>query len=363
MSDAIQTPNPGRTSIYSRQTFGSFLGRPGHQVMLAAGLAFALVFSLVGCGASEPAALSGESTISAPPAPTPTSADASSAPPTAAPPSSAESGGGPTQDGRPLAARVNGQPIFLDVYEKQVAQTERALMERGLILEGEEGQAQLSQIRQNVLNGLIEQAIIEQAAATLGITVTDEELEATVQENIASGQGQESFDQWLAENNMTMAEFRETQRSQLIASKMIAYVTASVPTTAEQVHARHIRTSDPAKAQALLNELRSGANFAALAQRESEDEGTAANGGDLGWFPRDVPLMPPQVVEAAFALQPGEISDVVESEMGYHIIKVEAREANRPLTPEMLLYAQRRAFEKWLAEQWEKATIERYIDM
>jgi len=249
------------------------------------------------------------------------------------------------------------------VYEKQVAQTEQALMDQGLILEGEEGQAQLSQIRQNVLNGLIEQALIEQAAAELGITVTNEELEAAVQKSIAQGQGPESFDQWLAENNMTMEEFRATQRSQLIANKMIEYITTPVPTTAEQVHARHILTSDPAKAQALLNELRAGANFAALAQRESEDLSTAANGGDLGWFPRGVPLMPPEVVEAAFALQPGEISDVVQSEQGYHLIKVEAREANRPLTPEMLLYVRRRAFEEWLAEQWKKAVIEQYIEL
>jgi parvulin-like peptidyl-prolyl isomerase len=249
------------------------------------------------------------------------------------------------------------------VYEKQVAQTEQALDEQGLILEGEEGQAQLIQVRQNVLNGLIEQAIIEQAAATAGILVTDEELEATVQESITLGQGRESFDQWLAENDMTMEGFRDTQRSQLLASKMIEHVTALVPTTSEQVHARHIRTSDPAKAQALLDELKGGANFAAMAQQASEDLSTAANGGDLGWFPRDVPLMPPSVVEAAFALRPGEISDVVESDQGYHIIKVEAREANRPLTPEMLLYVRQRAFEAWLAEQRANAVIERYVDM
>ena len=266
------------------------------------------------------------------------------------------------QDDRPLAARVNGQPIFLDVYQKQVAQTEKALFEQGAILEGEEGQAQLTQIRQNVLNGLIEQAIIEQAAAAAGIVVTDEELEATVQHSIATGQGQASLDQWLADNDMTMETFREIQRSQLIAGKMIEYVTTSVPTTAEQVHARHIRTADRAGAQALLDQLKSGANFAALAQQASQDVSTAANGGDLGWFPRDVPLMPPQVVEVAFALPPGEISDVLESEQGYHIVKVEAREANRPLTPEMLLYLRKRAFEAWLSQQWQKAAIQRYVD-
>jgi parvulin-like peptidyl-prolyl isomerase len=314
-----------------------------------------LVFVVAGCGRPRSTAPAVES---APLVPTPSTVSIE-----LPSPDSAESGGGPTQDGHPLAARVNGQPIFLEAYQKQVSQTERALIEQGLILEGEEGQTQLTQIRQNVLNGLIEQALIEQAAAAAGVSVTDQELEATVQESIKVGQEQESFDQWLAENDLTLDEFREIQRSQLLASKMIEHVTGLVPTSAEQVHARHILTSDPAKAQSWLDELNGGANFAALAQQTSEDISTAANGGDLGWFPQDVPLMPSVVVEVAFALEPGEVSDVIESDQGYHIIKVEAREENRPLTPEMVLYVRQKAFETWLDEQRRNAVIEQYIDM
>ena len=339
--------NRRRPSIKRSRRRQVFAPMPPSSSTIRAGLIFALVFLVVGCGAARPTA---PATELAPLAPDPTAA-------------AVEAGGGPSQDGRPLAARVNGQPIFLDVYQKQVAQTEQALIEQDLILEGEEGQAQLAQIRQNVLNGLVEQALIEQAATAAGISVTDEDLEATVQESIAVGQGQESFDQWLAENDLTLDEFREIQRSQLLASKMIEQVTAVVPTAAEQVHARHILASDPARAQALLDELSGGANFAALAQQSSEDISTAANGGDLGWFPRDVPLMPPVVVERAFALEPGGTSDVIESDQGYHIIKVEAREDNRPLTPEMVLYVRQKAFETWLAEQRGNAVIEHYIDM
>ena len=316
------------------------------------GLVSALTIVIAGCRSAQ---TTGPVTELAPPA-TAVATDLS-------PPSSVEAEGGSVQDGQPLAARVNGQPIFLEEYQKQVAQTEQALLEQDLILEGGEGEAQLTQIRQSVLNGLIEQAIIEQAAAAAAIFVTDEELEATVQDSIAQGQGQESFDQWLAENNLTLEEFREIQRSQLLANKMIEHVTAVVPTTAEQVHARHILTSDLAEAQTLLEELKGGANFAALAQQSSEDISTAANGGDLGWFPRDVPLMPPVVVGEAFALQSGQMSDVIESDQGYHIIKVEAREENRPLTPEMVVFFQQKTFETWLDEQRRNAVIEQYIDM
>lgn len=342
-----------RAPVSRRQKVAACVPNTGW-VML--GLVLVLIFPLAGCGVSQPA-------TSAPPPQTPLSGNTPSLLNTETPPSAVEVRGGSTQDGRPLVARVNGHPIFLSVYEKQVAQFEQALTAQGLMLEGEEGQAQLTQIRQNVFNGLVKQALIEQAAAEMGVSVTDEELEATVQKSIALGQGQEAFNQWLAENNMTMEEFRETQRAELLTGKMIEHITASVPNTAEQVHARHIRTSDPGKAQTLLGELNAGANFAELARRESEDVSTAANGGDLGWFPHDAPLMPPQVLEAAFALQAGEISGVVNSDLGYDIIKVEAREANRPLTPEMHLYARQRAFETWLAEQLAHAVIERYVDV
>ncbi len=263
-----------------------------------------------------------------------------------------------SQGGRPLVARVNGQPIYLDVYQKQVEQTERALIEQGIMAQGEVGEAQRAQLRANVLQGLIDQVLIEQAAAEMGITVTDEELEQSLQSVV--GEDVASLEQWLQMNNMTEEELRAMQRAQLLASKVIAVVSATVPAVAEQVHARHIFTVDRAKGQALLERLRKGENFAALAQQESEDASTAANGGDLGWFPRDVALMPPAVVQTAFALSVGEVSQLVQSEVGYHIIKVEAREDNHPLAPEMLLYAQQNAFQAWLAGQRANAVIERY---
>jgi foldase protein PrsA len=244
------------------------------------------------------------------------------------------------------------------VYQKQVAQTERALTEQGIVAQGETGDAQRAQVRENVLQGLIDQALIEQAAARMGITVTDEELSESLQVFVGADAG--SLGEWLAANNMTMDELTAMQAAQLLAGKVVAAISAAVPTSAEQVHARHIFTPDATKAQALTERLKAGENFAALAQQESADASTAANGGDLGWFPRDVPMMPPVLVETAFALAVGQVSEPVLSEAGYHIVRVDAREPSRPLAPELLLYAQQTAFEKWLAEQRAQATIERY---
>jgi peptidyl-prolyl cis-trans isomerase D len=112
---------------------------------------------------------------------------------------------------------------------------------------------------------------------------------------------------------------------------------------AEQVHARHILLAAPGDAPAkerqqkrdlaekLLAQAREGADFAELARKHSQDPGSAPKGGDLGFFRRGT--MVPSFEAAAFALPAGQISDVVESPFGYHLIRVEAVELGglRPL--------------------------------
>ena len=94
--------------------------------------------------------------------------------------------------------------------------------------------------------------------------------------------------------------------------------------TEEQRRVAHIliEGEDEAKAQAVLDELNAGADFATLAKEKSNDFGSAENGGDLGFIERDV--MDPKFEEAAFALQQvGETSGLVQSDFGFHIIKLE----------------------------------------
>jgi peptidyl-prolyl cis-trans isomerase D len=99
-------------------------------------------------------------------------------------------------------------------------------------------------------------------------------------------------------------------------------------TTPEQVRASHILlktegkddASVKAKAEALLKQARNGADFAELAKKNSEDEASAKNGGDLDYFGRG--RMVPEFDQAVFAMQPGAISDLVKTQYGYHIIKL-----------------------------------------
>ena len=109
--------------------------------------------------------------------------------------------------------------------------------------------------------------------------------------------------------------------------------------TPEQVRASHILLKTEgkddaavkAKAEELLKRARGGADFADLAKKNSEDEGSAKNGGDLDYFGKG--RMVPEFDAAVFAMQPGQISDLVKTQYGYHIIKLMDKKAatTRPL--------------------------------
>ncbi len=96
----------------------------------------------------------------------------------------------------------------------------------------------------------------------------------------------------------------------------------------EEVHARHILVPTEDEAKKIIGELKKGGDFAALAKQYSKDPG-AAQGGDLGWFKKDE--MVPAFSDAAFALQPGQVSDKpVKTEFGWHVIKVEGKRRAEP---------------------------------
>jgi foldase protein PrsA len=264
---------------------------------------------------------------------------------------------------QPLAARVNDQPIFLDTYEQQVAQLEQALKAQGTDTTSEQGQEALTQIKRQVLDSLIDQLIIEQQADKLGITVTEETLEAKTQESITQGPGQAQFEEWLAANNLTLETFKETLRSQLIANQMFEHITDDVLETAEQVQIRQILVADEATARTIIEQLKAGTDFALLAQEQSLDESSRANGGNIDWFPRGVGLVPPEIETIAFSLQSGEIHGPIKTPLGFYIIKLENRETERALTPDMHQALKQQTFVNWLTEQRSLTTIEKYIEL
>jgi foldase protein PrsA len=263
---------------------------------------------------------------------------------------------------QPPAARVNGQPILLTEYEKQVAQFEAALSDQQLDLSGEEGQTAIAQIRRQVLEAMINQLLIEQAAAKEGIAVSDEEIEARIQADIQAVGDESKFEQWLADNNLTREDYRIILRSELIYGAMFERITAAMPTSAEQVHVRYILLESEEEAHNVLAQLQAGGDFTALAQEFSRDESTRENGGDRGWLPQGLNLMPPEVEATVFALEVGQISEVITSPFGYYILQTLEKDPNRPLSPEMQQSLKEQTFARWLEEQRASATIERFVE-
>jgi parvulin-like peptidyl-prolyl isomerase len=207
---------------------------------------------------------------------------------------------------------------------------------------------------------------------------------------------QEAYDDYVKriteQSGMTEAEFRQLVAFDLLRQKLYDDVTKDVSTTEEQVEARHIlvriiepqpaptalpegqppptpdpaatptpepRNADQALARAIeiKQRLDAGEDFAALAAEYSDDPGSAAAGGNLGWFGRG--MMVQEFEDAVFALQPGQISEPVKTAFGYHIIQLAAKDPARESDAFSLQQRQSDAFTKWLDEVRNTATIER----
>ncbi|HSD83175.1 MAG TPA: peptidylprolyl isomerase [Anaerolineae bacterium] len=255
------------------------------------------------------------------------------------------------------AAIVNGQEISMADYTREVEKRRAGLVQRGVNLNTPEGQAQLEQEKQMVLDNMIDDLLVIQDAAKQGITVSDAELDTELQKGISGAGGQAKFEEQLKREGQTLEEARQTLRTQLVYLKMRDRVVGGLQ-TAEQVHARQILVDSAATAQALLAQIQAGADFAQIAQQSSKDTLTRANGGDMGWFARGV-LPAKEVEDAAFALQPTEISNVVQSAFGYHIVQVLERDPARKLEGEQFVTVQQQAMENWLNGLRAQAKVQR----
>jgi peptidyl-prolyl cis-trans isomerase C len=128
-------------------------------------------------------------------------------------------------------------------------------------------------------------------------------------------------------------------------------ILAEVPSTAEQVHVQQILLYNQDDAQRFLTQLNGGANFDELALRADPQ-----TRGDLGWVPRGY-LLEPKIEEAAFGLSVGGHSEVIATDVGFHIVRILARDPQRPLSPDAYLSLQELALRQWIEEQRQQANI------
>ncbi len=253
---------------------------------------------------------------------------------------------GPTPTSEPLAAQVNGEGITQAALARAITSLAAAEPMAGMSLTDGE-RARLA------LEAAIDETLLAQAAAAEGFVLSDPDLSLRIA-NLAERMGGEAqLADWQARMRTTAEDFRADLRRAAAAAWERDRILAGVPDTADQVHARQILTVDPSIAEKLSNELQ----HAQLAWDDLAAVFDPQSGGDLGWFPRGY-LTQSAVEEAAFALQPGQISAVVPSALGYHLIKVTAVQKERRLTPDQRRALERKALAEWLQAQRAKSQIQ-----
>jgi len=262
-----------------------------------------------------------------------------------------------TKPQEPVVARVNGVEIHTEEYLAELRQQLHLVTANYSVnWYDEASQNLLPSFQDQVLQQMVQIELAEQLAAAEGIVIEDAELEEEVVKTmdavLQTGQ-YETWEDYLAATGSSPEAFQEQIRTYMLFQKLLE--THGGPEEVEQVHAAHILVETKETGDEVLAKLEAGESFDDLAQEYSTDPGSKDQGGDLGWFPRG--MMVPEFEAAAFALQPGETSTLVQTQYGYHIIHVLSKEV-RPLSPELLEQVRYQEFEAWFDAELQKANVE-----
>jgi peptidyl-prolyl cis-trans isomerase C len=251
-----------------------------------------------------------------------------------------------------VIARVNGEAITKADFERAVQS-----------LEGRAGQpippAQRDTVYRGILEDLVGYRLLTQEAAARKVTVPDAEVNAQVAQIQGQFPNPEAFSKVLAERKVTIEQVRaDTRRDMVVAKLLRDEVEVKTAVTPEQVNdfyaknpdqfkqpervrASHIlitaakdadaatKAQAKAKAETVLKDVKAGKDFAALAKEHSQDPGSAVQGGDLGYFTQGQMVGP--FNDAAFSLAPGATSGLVETDFGFHIIRVVDKQTGRTI--------------------------------
>ncbi|MCI0570978.1 MAG: peptidyl-prolyl cis-trans isomerase [Myxococcaceae bacterium] len=239
--------------------------------------------------------------------------------------------------GPDVVAHVNGEVIQRADFEREL-QRELAATELR-----ERTPEQVEPFKRALLDSAVERTLLLQAARELNIQVGPEEVDRRVL-RISADFPDEQFESTLAQSQLSMAQLKQRTHDMLVVEKLLAqHVYARVAVTEaelrdawakheaeftepERVRMAQIVVRELDEARRLLAQLKAGKGFAELARRYSLSA-DAKVGGDLGFFARGV--MPPAFDEWAFRLAPGQVSDVVATDYGFHLFKVLERKPSR----------------------------------
>jgi len=234
----------------------------------------------------------------------------------------------------------------------------------------------LENFGEQVLDFMITETLIDQEMAKENVKVTEEDIEKELEKIKSSFSSEDEFNSLLAQYGMTINVLKGQLENELkvkkLMEKQVTFQEEEMKkyyeenkeqfNTPELVRASHILVDSQVEAEEILSELKNGGDFSQIAMEKSKDELTKDNGGDLNYFARGEY---PEFEDAAFQLNVGELSGVVKSEDGYHIIKVtDKKEATSPSFEEVKdqIYEQmlndENNYTDWMNKIYSQADIE-----
>jgi peptidyl-prolyl cis-trans isomerase C len=278
-----------------------------------------------------------------------------------------------------IVARVNGETVTRTDVERAVE-----------ALEGRAGgpvpAEQRDRIYRDIVDQLVGYRLLTQEASARKVTVADADVSAQIAKIQGQFSSEQLFAQALAAKQISLDQVRADARRDLIVAKLLQDEVESRSTVkaeqvqdfyaknpdqftqGERVRASHILISVPrdanaaAKAQGrtraeqVLKDVQAGKDFAALAKQHSQDPGSAVQGGDLGYFTQGQMVGP--FNDVAFSLKPGTTSELVETDFGFHIIRVVDRQAGRTVPLEEV----RPQVEEFLRNQNRQQQTETFVN-
>ncbi len=238
-----------------------------------------------------------------------------------------------------LVAKVDGEGITQEEFDSdfQVFKRiyEQQLGEDAMTQIGEDGRTLEETLKENIVEKLIMERLVAKEAKEMNIEVSQEEIEEQMNQYITLMEGQEKFDEFLESNHLSKEFFEDNLKKELLFNKHKEAFMNNTPIDEKEakdyfetnkedlvvVKASHILVKTEDEGNKVLERLKAGEDFGKLAGEESIDKASALQGGSLGYFSKGDMIA--EFEEAAFALNPGETSGLVHTEVGYHIIRVD----------------------------------------
>lgn len=276
-----------------------------------------------------------------------------------------------------VKAEVNNKVITQEEYDEHLSvyrkMAETQFGAGAWEMEVQEGQTMGSYYESTLLDQLIMDLLLVDAAEKEGITISEEELQAELDTFKTYLDTEEQYKQFLEGYGMTEEYLKESLRKEYLINHYLSVKIENLQPTDEElktlfsdlkmnesVRASHILVATEEEAKNVIDRINKGENFEDLAKEVSTDPGSAENGGDLDYF--DYVDMVQPFSEAAFAMEIGEVSEPVQSDFGYHIIKVTDKKVDDTVTVEtektvLTEYYKSMKYEELLEELEEKADI------